>query len=372
MRIALIAPPFVSVPPKNYGGTELFLAQLALGLQNLGQEVVVYANGESTVEVPVRWLYQKAQWPIQGQIYDDLKDLNHTTWAVADAAGVCDVIHINNAPGLASSRFVDRPYVYTIHHPHDDGLMRYYGYFPRINYVTISDFQRRRERLLPRVRTIRHGIDLPLYRLQEIKEDYLAFIGRIAPMKGTHLAIEVAKKAGIPLKIAGEVQPIFRAYYDQQIKPHVDGKFIEYVGEADLKAKNELLGKARAMLFPIQWDEPFGLVQIEAMACGTPVLALPGGSVREIVCDGVSGYVGGSVEELARRARDLALPAAAIRQYVQANFSLDRMVRQYVELYEELVAGAHAKGMPVRADVVTQAAEADEPEDDEFPQPAVA
>jgi glycosyltransferase involved in cell wall biosynthesis len=342
VKIALIAPPFVTVPPKKYGGTELFIAQLAEGLQKLGMEVVVYANGESTVDAPVRWLYEKAQWPIQGQIYDNLKDLNHTTWAVADAARTCDVVHLNNAPGLASSRFVDLPYVYTIHHPHDDGLTEYYRYFPRIQFVTISDFQREREMVLPKVHTIHHGIDLSPYHLQEKKEDYLAFIGRLAPVKGTHIAIEVAKKAEIPLKIAGEVQPVFRDYYEQQIKPHVDGKFIEYLGEADLDAKNELLGKARAMLFPIKWDEPFGLVQIEAMACGTPVLAFPGGSVREIVKDGVSGYVCNSAEELVQRAREVSLSPATVREYVEANFSLERMLTQYAELYRELVAGAHA------------------------------
>ena len=351
MRIALIAPPFVSVPPKKYGGTELFIAHLADGLQKLGREVVLYANGESTVNAPLRWLYKEAQWPIQGQIYDNLKDLNHTTWAVADAVRTCDLIHINNAPGLASSRFVDLPYVYTIHHPHDDGLSQFYSNFPRIDFVTISEFQRQRETALRHVCTIHHGIDLSPYCLQEKKQDYLAFIGRIAPVKGTHLAIEVAKKAGMPLKIAGEVQPMFRQYYDQQIKPHVDGKSIEYVGEADLKAKNELLGKARAMLFPIQWDEPFGLVQIEAMACGTPVLALPGGSVREIVRDGVSGYVCTSVDEMVQRTRDLALPPAAIREYVEANFSLERMVRQYSDLYDALLAGAHADTIVASASV---------------------
>lgn len=370
MRIALIAPPFVPVPPKKYGGTELFIAQLANGLQKLGKEVVVYANGESTVDAPVRWLYKEAQWPIQGLIYDNLKDLNHTTWAIADAVSTCDVIHINNAPGLASSRFLDLPYVYTIHHPHDDGLSQYYSYFPQVDFVTISDFQRQRETVLRRVCTIHHGIDLSPYRLQKEKQDYLAFIGRIAPVKGTHLAIEVAKKAGMPLKIAGEIQPMFRDYYDQQIKPHVDGKFIEYVGEADLKAKNEFLGKARAMLFPIKWDEPFGLVQIEAMACGTPVLALPGGSVREIVQEGVSGYVCSSVDEMAQRARDLALAPKRIREYVETNFSLQRMVKQYSDLYDTLVAGAHADAIAASAGPAT------EPDDtvdgDQFTSRAVA
>ena len=367
MRIALIAPPFVSVPPKKYGGTELFIAHLAEGLQRLGNEVTVYANGESTVDAPLRWLYQKERWPIHGDVEDNLMDLNHTSWAVADAARTCDLVHLNNAAGLVASRFVGMPCVYTVHHPRAEALSRFYSYFPQVSYVTISDFQREQEPLLRHVRTIHHGLDLAQYRLQEKKQDYLAFIGRIAPMKGTHLAIEVAKKTGLPLKIAGEVQPMFSEYFDQQVKPHVDGKFIEYVGEADLQAKNELLGNARAMLFPIQWDEPFGLVQIEAMACGTPVLALPGGSVGEIVSDGVSGYVCNSVEEMAQRARDLTLPAAGVRQYVEANFSLDRMVRQYAELYEELVAGAERVAVQTRM-ATTAAATGDRPGDDEVPE----
>jgi glycosyltransferase involved in cell wall biosynthesis len=345
MRIALIAPPFLPVPPKKYGGTELFIANLAIGLQKLGHEVLVYANGESTVDAPVRWLYKEAQWPIEGEIYDSLKDLNHTTWAAEDAALHCDLVHLNNAPGLVASRFLDLPFVYTIHHPYDEGLSAFYGDFPKVQFVTISHFQRGREKV-PGVRTIHHGIDISQYSLRENKSGYFAFIGRIAPVKGTHIAIEIAKRTGIALKIAGEVQPRFREYFDRQIKPHVDGRFIEYIGEADLATKNELLGNARAMLFPIQWQEPFGLVMIEAMACGTPVLALPGGSVREIVRDGVSGYLCNSVDELVQRARDLALPPAVVRGYAEKHFSVEQMVQQYAALYEEALGRAHAEPVP--------------------------
>jgi glycosyltransferase involved in cell wall biosynthesis len=319
-----------------YGGTELFLAQLAEGLHQRGIDVVVYTNGESTLDLPKRWLYEKAQWPIRGEVYDNLKDINHTTWAIADAAHSCDIIHLNNAPGLTCSRLVRAPFVYTVHHPHEDALSAFYSYFPEVYYVTISDFQRQLE-TMPRRRTIHHGLDLSRYELREHKQDYLSFIGRIAPVKGPHLAIAAAQKAGIPLKIAGEVQPIFRDYFEQQIKPHLDGKFIEYVGEADLKAKNELLGNSRAMLFPIQWDEPFGLVMIEAMACGTPVLALPGGSVPEIVCDGVSGWLCHSLEELADRARNLDMQPAAVRRYTEQFFSLGRMISDYVDLYMKML-----------------------------------
>ncbi len=337
MRVALVAPPFLPVPPMKYGGTELFLAQLAEGLQSAGVDVVVYTNGQSTVGVEKRWLYKDNQWPISGEVYDNLKDFNHASWAICDAANECDVIHLHNVPALMFTRYVNSQFVYTMHHVHEEPLSQIYNFFPNVEYVTISEFQRQREPL-PRVRTIHHGIDLSLYRLQEKKQNYLTFLGRIAPIKGTHLAIEVAKKSGMPLKIAGEVQPIFKDYFDTMIKPHVDGRFIEYVGEADLQAKNELLGNSAAMLFPIQWDEPFGLVMIEAMACGTPVLALSGGSVEEVVHEGVSGFVCSSVDEMAERVRHLGrFKASTVRQYCQQNFSVDRMVGDYLALYEELV-----------------------------------
>ena len=343
MRIALVAPPFISVPPLNYGGTELFIAHLAVGLKKLGHEVVVYANGESTVPVERRSLYPDSEWPIQGDVHASLKDLNHSAWAVADARDRCDLIHLNNAPGLVHSRFASLPFVYTVHHPHEESLSDFYAHYPDVQYVTISDFQRHREKM-PRMTTIHHGLNFSEYRVTTEKQPYLAFIGRIAPVKGTHLAIAVAKKAGIPLKIAGEVQPLFKDYFEAEVKPHLDGKHVEYIGEADLDAKNELLGNATAMLFPIQWDEPFGLVMIEAMACGTPVIAMPGGSVPEIVKDGVSGWVCRSVNEMSERVRHTGdFDPAQVRVYAEDTFSLDRMVKQYADLYagmlDEVPAG---------------------------------
>lgn len=339
MRIALVAPPFISVPPNVYGGTELFIAQLAEGLSKSGIDVVVYCNGESSVAVEKRWLYKQSQWPIKGEVYANLKDINHTAWAVQDASHDCDVIHLNNLPGLAHCRFVQNAFAYTIHHPVEPGLSAFYEYYPDVHYVTISDFQRRRE-TMPNMRTIHHGIDLSLYSLQPRARQYLSFLGRIAPIKGTHLAIEVAKESGIPLKIAGEVQPMFRDYFDTKIKPNIDGKFIEYVGEADVAGKNELLGNSLALLFPIQWDEPFGLVMIEAMACGTPVFALPGGSVEEVVQNGVSGWVCRSTHELAAKLRDTAhdFTPVKVREYVAENFSLNTMVSKYAKLYRDILA----------------------------------
>ncbi len=340
MKIALIASPFIPVPPVRYGGTELFLAHLARGLTELGHEVIVYGNGESSINVEVRWKYRDSQWPLTGNMAETLKEIDHTAWAVQDAAQSCDVIHVNSTLAVPPSRFVDVPYVLTIHHVHEEVLSDFYSHYPNVHYVSISEFGARQENIA-RVHTIHHGIDVAQYEFRASKRLYLSFLGRIVPVKGLHLAIEVAKKSGIPLKIAGEVQPIYRDYFENEIKPHVDGKLIEYVGEADFQAKNELLENSLALLFPIGWDEPFGLVMIEAMACGTPVLAFPGGAVPEVVQDGVSGFICKSVDEMVARLDDVQkLDAARIREYVEQNFSVHYMARKYEELYSSVITVA--------------------------------
>jgi len=347
MKIALIAPPFIAVPPRKYGGTELFISELAQGLQKKGVKVVVYTNGASTVPVETRWIFKSEDWPVSGDLNASLKTLVHSSWAVKDAAGDADVIHVNSAPALSFSRFVSTPLVNTVHHPFEPALTEFYKALPDINYVTISDFQR--DQLpLPRLRTIHHGIDFSYCRAQSGRRSYLAFLGRIAPSKGAHLAIDIAKQSGIPLKIAGEIQPLYEGYWEEKVKPQVDGKLIEYIGEVGREEKSELLGNARALLFPIQWDEPFGLVLIEAMACGTPILALPGGSVEEIVEEGVSGHVRRSVSELAECAKKLSLDPRRVRDYAEQKFSLERMVRDYIQLYSEIISEKQGSAEPER------------------------
>jgi len=185
MKVALIAPPFISVPPADYGGTELFVAQLAEGLQKAGIDVLVYANRESTVNVECRWRYERAQWPIKPGQLTWLKELDHTAWAVQDAAHSCDVVHFQSAQGLALSRFVTASVICTLHGPHDQKLSELYSRYPEVFYVCISKFQCSQESM-PRMKTVHHGIDLSQYQLHETKQSYLSFIGRIAPIKGTH------------------------------------------------------------------------------------------------------------------------------------------------------------------------------------------
>jgi glycosyltransferase involved in cell wall biosynthesis len=335
MRIALIAPPFISVPPPRYGGTELFIDHLAKGLRALGHEPVVYANGESTVAAEVRWMYAESEWPTSDPLRSHMKNMTHTAWAVKDAAEHCDLMHVNDVPGVFLSSFVDLPFVHTLHHPKVEALSEVYARHPEVWYVSISDHQRRLEPM-PRLRTIYHGLDTARYRFTPRKEDYVCFLGRLAPCKGPHLAIEVARRAGLRLKLAGEIQPVFRDYWERDVKPHVDGRFVEYLGEADLAMKNELLGNARALLFPIQWEEPFGLVMIEAMACGTPVVALSGGSVDEVVGTmGEGGVVCRSADEMVRALAELDVRPARCRERVVTRFSLQSMARDYESLYYE-------------------------------------
>jgi len=189
---------------------------------------------------------------------------------------------------------------------------------------------------MDRVAVVHHGLRIDEYTFATVKDDYLAFLGRMVPCKGAHTAINVARRAGLRLKLAGEVQPMFEDYWREVVQPQVDGDRIEYLGEADAAMKNELLSGARALLFPIDWEEPFGLVMVEAMACGTPVLAFGNGSVPEIVRDGVSGWICGDVDEMIARAVAPGIPAGRCRSWAEAHFSSDLMVDAYLDLYDRL------------------------------------
>ncbi|HEY7286910.1 MAG TPA: glycosyltransferase family 4 protein [Vicinamibacterales bacterium] len=350
MRIGLVAPPFIAVPPSTYGGTELFIANLARGLYARGHEVIVYANGDSRLPCRVKWRYQHTDWPVNDLVRAELKSLDHTAWAVHDAGLTADLVHLNDISGVPLTHFIDQPVVLTMHHPHEPTLSEQYARYPDVNYVAIGAWLARREHL-PRMDVVHHGIPINDYTFASKKEDYVAFLGRMAPCKGPHLAIEAARRAGIRLKLAGEVQPIFREYWERQVAPRIDGRQIEYVGEANAQQKNLLLSRARALLFPIQWEEPFGLVMIEAMACGTPVVAFAGGAVEEIVQDGVNGWICRDVQEMAECTATRLPESDCCRDDVARRFSVDHMVDAYLGIYDQLVpAAAHREADGWRAD----------------------
>ena len=342
MRVALIASPFISVPPVGYGGTELFVANLAEALVRLGVEVDVYANGESRVKANLRSRYPRQDWPLSSETSGLTKEIDHTAWAVSDANTRCDIVHVSSALAVPFSRFSSRPFVCTLHHPAEAALTDLYERHSAVRYTAISHHQASLHPTL-RPRVIHHGLDLAKYRFQTKKQPYVAFLGRICPIKGPHNAIAIAKQAGIPLKIAGEVQPIFRDYFEKEIRPHLDGSNVEFVGEADLALKNELLSQATALLFPIKWEEPFGLVMVESMACGTPVIAFPGGAVEELIEDGISGRVCRDVAEAAAALQRDTFSATAVRHCAETRFSSDAMARQYYRLYSELMRGLPQK-----------------------------
>jgi glycosyltransferase involved in cell wall biosynthesis len=332
MRIALIASPFISVPPMGYGGTELFIANLAEALVRLGVRVDVYANGQSRVKAKLHSRYPNQDWPLSSESSGLTKEIDHIAWAVDDADANCDIIHVSSALAVPFSRFASRPFVCTLHHPAEAGFTDLYERYRGVRYIAIS---RHQASLHPRLRpgVIHHGLDLEDYRFEEKKQPYVAFLGRICPIKGAHNAIAIAKRAGMPLKIAGEVQPIFRDYFEKEIRPHIDGRNIEFVGEANLAMKNELLGRATALLFPIEWEEPFGLAMIESMACGTPVIAFPGGAVEEVIDDGISGRLCRDTNEAAAVLERETFQPRAVRQCAETRFSADVMARQYYQLY---------------------------------------
>jgi glycosyltransferase involved in cell wall biosynthesis len=337
MRIGLISPPFIAVPPMRYGGTELFVANLARELHTLGHEVIVYANGESRLPCTVKSRYAHSDWPNVDPLRSQLKNADHTGWAIRDAAQRVDILHLNDIVGVPFTLFVDTPAVLTLHHAHEPALSEAYAKYPEIDYVAIARWLARREKM-PKMHVVHHGIPLKDYRFGARKEDYVAFLGRMAPCKGPHLAIEAALRAGISLKLAGEIQPVFRDYWERRVLPHIDGRRVEYIGEADSDQKNELLSRARALLFPIQWEEPFGLVMIEAMACGTPVLAFAGGSVEEVVQNGVNGWICADAADMAERIVTVQVQPSSCRDSVRQRFSSERMAARYLDIYSQALA----------------------------------
>ena len=338
MRIAQIAPLAEAVPPKLYGGTERVVWWLTEALVALGHDVTLYASAESQTSARL-----VAGAP-QALRLAGINDHQASTLAMLDQvltdAERYDILHFHvDFLHFPIFRHLAGRSVTTLHGRLDlPDFWPAFDAFPEIRLVSISDSQRTPVPNANFVATVYHGMPLDLITFDATGGDYLAFIGRISPEKRPDRAIEIAKKAGMKLKIAAKVDPADQAYFNEVVEPLLGDPLVEFIGEIGESAKQEFLGGARALLFPIDWPEPFGLVMIEAMAAGTPIIAWPNGSVPEVIEDGRSGFIVETVDqavdavEACRR-----LSRANVRRAFEERFSVERMARDYVDLYERLI-----------------------------------
>ncbi|HEY9854625.1 MAG TPA: glycosyltransferase family 4 protein [Stenomitos sp.] len=341
MRIAMIAPVWETVPPTAYGGIELIVDLLARYMAAEGHHVTLFATGDSTCEVETQWTEPAA-----------LRSLGHDTWNnhmaeaihLANAYQSCDrfdLYHNHAGPlGNAFATLCPVPTLTTLHGPILASNERYFRTFREHPYVSISMAQRKGAPDLAYVANIYHGIETHRY-TPGPKQDYLLFLGRISPEKGTHTAIEAALATGMPLVIAAKVDPYDQTYFEEKIAPHLDGSQIRYIGEVSGARKQEVLSGARALLHLIQWPEPFGLTMAESLASGTPVIAMAHGSIPEVITHGQTGFVVRSLQEAIEAIGRLdELSPETCRREAVARYSVERMVAEYLGVYDQVLAAA--------------------------------
>lgn len=339
LKIAQVAPLYESVPPQYYGGTERVVSYLTEELVRLGHEVTLFASGDSVTAARLVAACPRAL-RLDSACRDQMAHHTVLLEKVFQRAGTFDLIHFHidylHYP-LAIRQ--GTPYVTTLHGRLDiPDLVPLYATFPTAPVVSISDSQRLPLPDLHWLGTVYHGLPLDLHTCQSEPGRYLAFLGRISPEKGLEQAITIAQRAGMPLKIAAKVDPSDRAYFQEQIRPLLDHPLVEFIGEIGPQDKDAFLGQAYALLFPIEWPEPFGLVMIEAMACGTPVIAYRRGSVPEVLEDGVTGWIAGGLEEAVHAVgRIPMLRRQRCREVFEQRFAVHRMVEDYLRIYGQIL-----------------------------------
>jgi glycosyltransferase involved in cell wall biosynthesis len=335
MRIGIIAPPWAPVPPPLYGGIEQAIDGLARGFHRAGHEVLLFTTGDSTSRVPRKWVLKASEGWRMGYTVPELR---HIMAAYEGLAGF-DVIHDHTILGpVYAQRFPDLNVVTTIHGPFNEELTDiYWRIADDVPIIAISNAQRAVVPELKIARVIHHGLDASAFPVGEGAGDYCLFLGRMNPDKGAQRAVDAARKAGVPLVMAGKCrEPWEHQFFDHEIAPHLS-EDIHYAGEVPHEEKLELLARARCLLFPIRWNEPFGLVMLESMACGTPVLAFREGAAPEVVEHGVTGFLCDNEDDMSEnihRAKDLH--RVDCRAAVEGYFSMDRCVAEHLELFEDL------------------------------------
>lgn len=340
MRIAQIAPLWERVPPPAYGGIELVVSRLTDELVRRGHEVTLFASGDSQTLARLQSVYPHAFRlnPASNTDYYTYELLQLSQ--VYEQAAEFDIIHSHvGYTALPFAKSVKTPTLHTLHGALTPDSLKLFSHYAQQAYISISDAQRQPG--LNYLSTVYNGIDIQDYPFWARPQDppYLAFLGRLSPEKGPHHAIAIAQETGWPLKMAGKVDKVDRTFFEQEIAPHIDGKQIQYLGEATHAQKVELLGNAAATLFPITWQEPFGLVMIESMATGTPVLGMALGSVPEVIVHGKTGFVCQSVAEMVSYLpQALDLDRQACRDRVASSFSIARMVDGYEAAYRQLLS----------------------------------
>jgi glycosyltransferase involved in cell wall biosynthesis len=340
MRIAQLAAPWITVPPDGYGGTEWVVQQLCDGLTERGHEVVLYASGDSHTSAELRSIFPHQMPEVLGM---GAYDSRHVSWALGDIEREgFDLIHDHSGfLAVAFSRYVATPMVHTVHCTFDDHAFGFYQQFrDEVDYVSVSRYQ---QSLGPNGMTwadaVYNAIAVEEWPFTPQKDDYLLAFGRVCHQKGFHLAIEAAKRTGHRLVMAGVLQEQYREYFETRVRPHIDNDQIVYESEVTDARKRELFAHAKAFLFPITWAEPFGLVMIEAMATGTPVVALRQGSVPEVVDHEVTGFICDDLDEFtAAISRVKEIDPRACRRAVEERFTVKRMIDGYEDVFRQVLA----------------------------------
>ena len=339
MKIAQIAPPWITVPPAGYGGTEWVVQQLCDGLTAAGHDVVLYATGDSHTAAELCALFPRQMPEVMGQ---SAFDARHVSFAFADIEQQpFDIVHDHSGfLGIAFSRYLAPPMVHTVHCAFDSTAYGFYEQFKtEVAYVGISEYQ---QSMGPEgmnwAGLAYNAIAVEQWPYTPRKDDYLLAFGRVCEAKGFHHSIEAAKRLGRRLIMAGVLQDQYRDYFEAKVEPLIDGEQIVYEGEVSDERKRELFAHAHAFLFPITWPEPVGLVMIEAMACGTPVVAMRQGSVPEVVDHGVTGFVVDDLDEfVAAVGRVGEIDPAVCRRTVEERFTVRRMVADYEAVYRRVL-----------------------------------